>query len=752
VADSPISGNGLTIQQLFAGRRFRLGYYQREYSWSRESVKLLLDDLQRRFLACWHEVDDRQATARYEPYFLGPFVYHEEEGITYLVDGQQRITTLHLLLIYLYRLLRDQGLDADASELQPLIFKRQRGTDSFTIDIEERHDLLDALLQDRPYTLPVGHSPSLQNLYERSRDIDELFPEELRGDALPYFYDWLLDRVCLVGIKALSRDNAWEIFESMNDRGVRLGPVDLLKSHLLSRVDSSEQKRLNVQWREMLSRLNGLDQNAASDFVKTILAAYYSRDSLECIELRSASISFHEWVRRNEERLFLKTHSDFARFIDRLAKLSISYTTIAGAGRVFQHAEPRLHAIFYNQYNNLGIQLPMIFATIAQDDQPSDVKAKAGLIANFVDLVYVRSMINNAASITRLEEDLSELVPRLRNCHSQQQIADLLADEIGRLPYSFNGIEKFGLHQNVRQVRYLLARLTAYVDTQSGYSNEIAEYLNEQEPYEIEHIWPDDPRYRGGLKSVPEFKLWRNRLGALLLLPKSVNASLRDMAYEEKIKQYLHENRLAASLHGDSHGRRGNPGFTKFLRKNDLSQLFRPFPTFGATSITVRQKLYERLCELIWSPEELGIPIANAASHTEPPSRRPRTRYGVELSDLIDVGLLETNTSIFGWTKKIQYEAVVLPDGRVTVESGETFGSLSAAGQFVRGTKSCQGWSFWHIRRDDGYEALADIRKNALENGLLEARHLSANSVPIFRTGGGGGPIGVVVEPSAADQ
>src|ERR1700683_4489659 len=113
MADSPIDGNGFTIQQLFSGRRFSLDYDQREYSWSRDSVKLLFDDLQRRFLACWRDTDDRQATTKYDSYFLGPFVYHEEDGVTYLVDGQQRITTLHLLLIYIHRLLIDQELSAE---------------------------------------------------------------------------------------------------------------------------------------------------------------------------------------------------------------------------------------------------------------------------------------------------------------------------------------------------------------------------------------------------------------------------------------------------------------------------------------------------------------------------------------------------------------------------------------------------------------------------------------------------------------
>ncbi|GAB3406338.1 hypothetical protein [Flindersiella endophytica] len=72
MAGSPINGRGRTVRELFYGRRYRLDYYQREYSWSEESVKLLLTDLERRFKACWQETHDREQAADYDPYFLGP--------------------------------------------------------------------------------------------------------------------------------------------------------------------------------------------------------------------------------------------------------------------------------------------------------------------------------------------------------------------------------------------------------------------------------------------------------------------------------------------------------------------------------------------------------------------------------------------------------------------------------------------------------------------------------------------------------
>jgi hypothetical protein len=68
------------------------------------------------------------------------------------------------------------------------------------------------------YQLKPDDPPSVRNLWERYRDLEEQFPPELSGEALPYFHDWLLHRVGLVGIEAHDQGHGWEIFETMNDR------------------------------------------------------------------------------------------------------------------------------------------------------------------------------------------------------------------------------------------------------------------------------------------------------------------------------------------------------------------------------------------------------------------------------------------------------------------------------------------------------------------------------------------------------
>ena len=68
---------------------------------------------------------------------------------------------------------------------------------------------------------------SIANILARYAELEGLFPEELAGAALPYFVDWLTENVHLVEITVYSDDDAYTIFETMNDRGLSLTPAEL---------------------------------------------------------------------------------------------------------------------------------------------------------------------------------------------------------------------------------------------------------------------------------------------------------------------------------------------------------------------------------------------------------------------------------------------------------------------------------------------------------------------------------------------
>ncbi len=248
VAVDRIDGKSRTVRELFTSRRYSVDYYQREYAWSEANVIELLNDLAGRFLDSWSAEHERKQVAAYRPYFLGPIMTDLRDGTLFLVDGQQRLTTLTLLLIHLHHEQTGRFED-DTVEIKSLIASTKYGSYSFVLDIDDRLETMQALL-DGTTPPEAGKDDSVRNLADRFADIDRLFPDELSGKALPYFIDWLLERVAVVEISTSDPEMALEIFETMNDRGLRLTTTDMLKSYLLAKmVDRDKIEHANDQWR-----------------------------------------------------------------------------------------------------------------------------------------------------------------------------------------------------------------------------------------------------------------------------------------------------------------------------------------------------------------------------------------------------------------------------------------------------------------------------------------------------------------------
>lgn len=711
MTSAPIEGRGCTVHQLFNGQRYQLDYYQREYTWRAENVRRLVEDLHRRFGTEWNALHDRRDTSRYKPYFLGPYVYFRDGDITYLVDGQQRVTTLHLLLILIRKLLIDQDALGDARQLETLICNIMYGERRYTIDIAERAPLLEALMNGKAYEVKADDPPSVRNLWERYRDLDEHFPPELAGEALPYFHDWLLHRVCLVGIEAHDQGHGWEIFETMNDRGLQLSPVDLLKSFLLAKSDQTQHRRLNETWRRAMTGLSALGgMGAATDFVKALLVGRYA-DPGDASDLTRIETSFHEWIRGNLTRMNLVRPADFAAFVtDEFALLADAYCTLFHAAQS-PDSNTGLHALFFNNVNGIGSQFQLIFAAVRRSDSPDQIRAKARRVAEFLDLLYVRRIISgHSAHPSELDIIIRDLIPKLRGAGDLEAVTGVLSAELSAHPADFADVRTFGLGpDNRRQVHYLLARLTAFVETECGRPDRVGEYLDEQRSHQIEHIWANHfDRYRDLVKSPAAFDRSRNRFGALLLLHRSDNASYRDEPYSAKVEYYRGQNLLAASLHPAAHKR--NPAFSRFLKRYDLARLMRPYPTdFDDKAILTRQDLYRRLCEIIWDPARLGFTIP-ATRQLSSPARRARASYGIDVPRLMSAGLLKAGDTLVAVHRGTEHQAIVLDDGRIKLAGGEPFTSLSSAAAYAKHTKSANGWEFWQVQTRRERRPLKELR------------------------------------------
>ena len=90
-------------------RKYTVDYFQREYSWQQKHIEQLVTDLTTSFLDAYHAGDPREQVEQYNNYYLGPFVVTSKDGARSIIDGQQRLTSLTLFLIFLNNLQKEIG-------------------------------------------------------------------------------------------------------------------------------------------------------------------------------------------------------------------------------------------------------------------------------------------------------------------------------------------------------------------------------------------------------------------------------------------------------------------------------------------------------------------------------------------------------------------------------------------------------------------------------------------------------------------
>ncbi len=193
-----ILGDAKSIRILLGGTKFAIDYYQREYRWEKKQITELLNDLCDKFLESHEASNERSAVENYGRYFLGSIIISDKDGRKFIIDGQQRLTSLTFLLIHIYGQLDH---DEQKKEIANLIFSYKLGKRSFNLDVEERTACMDALFTGQPFE-ENGQPESVVNILSRYQDIEGQFPDAIANEALPYFTDWLIENVYLVEITA----------------------------------------------------------------------------------------------------------------------------------------------------------------------------------------------------------------------------------------------------------------------------------------------------------------------------------------------------------------------------------------------------------------------------------------------------------------------------------------------------------------------------------------------------------------------
>lgn len=599
-----IDARSKNVRELLDDVKYAIDYYQREYRWERKHIEELLRDLTGKFLDSYNERDERADVERYTHYFLGSIVISNKNGQRFIVDGQQRLTSLTLLLIYLHNLQLER---ADQVDVSKLIFSEKFGRKSFNLEVPERMACMEALYNAQPYD--VGEqSESVRNIAARYEDIEALFPDDLKGYALPYFIDWLKENVDLVDITAYSDDEAYTIFETMNDRGLNLSPTDMLKGYLLANIhDPRDKEQANRLWKRRIAELIDWSREEETDVFKVWLRARYAETireyGLNNGDFERIGATFHRWVRDERKRIGLEKSADFVDFVMRqFDRYSGLYLRMRHAAQTFT---PGLEYIYYNAYNNFTLQYMLALAPICPDDDAETAERKIRLVTGYLDIFIARRMVNyRALGYSSVVYSIFNLMREIRDLDVPSLTA-LLHNKLAGMEETFDAVDHFALNRvNRHAVHYLLARMTYHIEQQSGIESSFEAYISREikKPFEIEHIWSNQyEQHWDEFFTEATFCDYRNRLGGLLLLPRGFNQSLSDDSYEQKLTAYFGQNLLARSLNPQCY--QNNPSFLTYVRRSGLP--FEPHTQFRKADLDARQSLYRMICEEIWNPVRL---------------------------------------------------------------------------------------------------------------------------------------------------
>jgi uncharacterized protein with ParB-like and HNH nuclease domain len=602
-----IEAHDRSIAEVLDDKKYTVDYFQREYKWEERHIEQLVSDLTSSFLDEYRPEHKRKDIENYNSYYLGPFVVSVKDGKRSIIDGQQRLTSLTLLLIYINNLQKELG---HVEKLESLIFSEKYGEKSFNIQVDERIACLNVLFSNQDYEPNADDDESTRNMVARYEDIEKSFPEEIKNDVLPFFIDWLKYNVVLVEIIAYSDENAYTIFETMNDRGLNLTPTEMLKGFILSKFsDAKKRQKANELWKNAMQQLHAYEKDEDQRFIQAWFRGQYA-DSIrpgkagsKNEDFEKIGTRFHSWFRDNldKARLADEATERFEAFIDKDYKFFLkAYLSILAAERTFH---PALEHIFYISRWGIANSLsyPLLLAPLTADDNSETINKKMDLVARYIEAFVVRRSVNfRKFASSSIRYTMYTLVKEIRG-KNVSDLQSILKRKLGEMEETLDQIMSFRLHgQNRQFVKYLLSRMTSFVEQKAGLNSSFEKYFHNSDgkPFEIEHIWADKFReHKDEFEQEWEFQESRNKLGGLILLPRGTNQSFSAKPYPDKLKHYIKENILAQSLCELNY--KNNPNFLNMIRQ--MGWTFKAHDQFKKKDIEERQELYKTICEQIWA-------------------------------------------------------------------------------------------------------------------------------------------------------
>lgn len=602
------------IDKMFSNTSYFIDFYQRQYKWTDEPVKRLLDDIFYKFNEEYKKFKDLdlpidQVISKYSWYYLNTYVTNNVNGKLYLVDGQQRLTTLTLILIKL----KHQAKDFKSTLIE-WIGSKIVGLSGYKTDFWMNHEshkkAMKGLLDGKPLEeIDVTTGISAKNMVDNYALVSSRLDSELKSvHTFESFVFYFMHRLVLINLNVEQTDVPM-VFEVINDRGVRLKPYEILKGKLLGQVSKEELDglKLNELWDEKVSEVNSYREDEIDQFFIYFLK---SKFAATIGEGRRYDKDYHRVI-FSENRLKLDHNpkqvksflqNDFCYYTNLYTKIFNHYWD-SSEDNEFPH-------VYFNSLTMMDMQFLLILSSCKLNDPQEDLKIR--LISYEVDRLFCllqlqRSYGSNAfaSAIYKLSASIRHKDVEVIRPAFDKTLLELLTEARGveaTSPISYGFFKETGIELDKRFKRYFFARVEKFIADHT-YLNmkhslyDLVQNTGAVNGFHIEHILADNDENLILFGDDQEkFRSERNRLGGLLLLKGKDNISSKNESYSKKLRSYANTLYWNESLREDSY--KSKLDFTGMINKFKLK--FRPMNEFGPAELEERHKLLYNMVKHIW--------------------------------------------------------------------------------------------------------------------------------------------------------
>jgi hypothetical protein len=594
-----IESHNLSVAEIFRDF-YSVPDFQREYVWKKDNVEKLLQDVIEELYEDEEPVDNAE-------YFLGSIVvFRDESGTFQLIDGQQRLTTIYMIFCAIRDLLHE--LEQQSRSIEGIIsgvaqdLKTGLDISRFRVTLQygagAKALSIIASKEEKINDIDKGVLSSVQHLIDAYEILKNLISERFveKAEKILQFSTVFSNRVKLIRIETPSFKNALKVFETINDRGIGLNSMDLLKNYLfINTANSSDNVKshwqsLKSRWDKLTKILHKCNEDPMR-FLRYYIMSHYEVD----LQNNFPEEDIYDWfIQKDEQHQISKSPLNF---VDQLIEASEHHSHFIKGENIDGSPNPYLKNITKLQ----GRYRQHFILLLAGRYLPKDIFIK--LCYWVENLLFINTITRSTRKDINIIRTFSQWSKNLRAIKGNDDfdafIKNYLYREINSLSSDFDLTFRELTDSKIAKfrIKYILAKMTQFVNEQA-YSNpmQLDEYLDKS--LTIEHILPKsaNPETRKKFDKPVDYDFYASKLGNLLLLEKPINSSISDSKFENKKNGYSQSQfLLVRSLVSNS-----KVGNNTQINRAVNSLNLKHFDVWDSSSIDERQEILVCLARKVW--------------------------------------------------------------------------------------------------------------------------------------------------------